>query len=997
MAKLPWHKRTTAVTLSLFGCITLSLFGFSKLTFSEADEGGKRSISVRIEHPGFGPRHIESSITVPLEDRLAPIPGIAEIRSVSEYGSSFVSCVLRNNAAYRTTSLQISGAVDLVYGGLPASVRPPKIYTSGGSASAGPGKPVSIITFAPQDSPAAVPPGEKLDRVRHYVEEEIQPALLKLEGTGRIDIGGGTAKEIAVGIDGEKSAGAEISIAEAARQIQLQQLFSSGGGIVSGEKQLDITISGKGTDTADLEELDILLPGGERRKLKTVAEISYRNRELPSIAKSNGREHVAVYVYGNGAVPLPALSKAVRDALAETGTPGMEYSILYDAGDTVRASLLQVTRAVLWAAVIVILLYCFSAGSLRLSIIVPLFLLLVIGTAAAALSLLSVPIDHYILASFALGIGMVLDIGIIIGEHLDRRRPGERRPLREIRGPLVSSVITTLAVLVPLLWSGSSIPGGRQSAVGITVLSLAALGTGFLFLPCYCSLPARAAAGGGRRLPLPQFFRLHRTVYLCVRTACRRRGSIFLLYLLICICGTCIIITADTDFTPLREHDRIFSRAEFEPGASLASVDTRMDRLAAGLLGTAGIEKISTLAKPGSGELNVHFQDRTISKESVVSLLSAAARRVPGCFLYTAEPAAREERVIELIISGPRNEKLREIAETTAAAFGKQTWVRQTVLHFKAPPPAYVFIPYRETCLMENRSVLSIAKTLWRQLHGPVVIKLQQPDGEIDVRLFGGGEPAGSKEELGTVPVPDSRGTYAPVSRYGTFTEKPAEAKIYRRNRQRSVYLSIHSAGMGIGALLRAAGDTAAGVPMPKEYFIEIDKNLYEERQRIRKAVLLVLLAVLIIYMVLASQFESFFYPLLVMAVIPAALSFPLLWVLISGGGITVAVLIGSVLLCGSVVNNGILIVSRFTASAEKSFLSLLLAVRHRSKTLLLTSGTSIAGALPVLFLTGYGSGFMKTVAWVFVLGSAGAVITSFTLTPALLSFVLTRRKRPRP
>ncbi len=148
--------------------------------------------------------------------------------------------------------------------------------------------------------------------------------------------------------------------------------------------------------------------------------------------------------------------------------------------------------------------------------------------------------------------------------------------------------------------------------------------------------------------------------------------------------------------------------------------------------------------------------------------------------------------------------------------------------------------------------------------------------------------------------------------------------------------------------------------------------------------------------MVLAAQFESFLYPLLVMAVIPAALSFPLLLVLISGGGITVAVLIGAVLLCGSVVNNGILIVSRFIASAEKSFLSLILAVRCRSKTLLLTSGTSIAGALPVIFLTGYGSGFMKTVAWVFVLGSAGSVITSFTLVPALLSFTLARPKRAR-
>ena len=148
--------------------------------------------------------------------------------------------------------------------------------------------------------------------------------------------------------------------------------------------------------------------------------------------------------------------------------------------------------------------------------------------------------------------------------------------------------------------------------------------------------------------------------------------------------------------------------------------------------------------------------------------------------------------------------------------------------------------------------------------------------------------------------------------------------------------------------------------------------------------------------MVLAAQFESFLYPLLVMAVIPAALSFPLFLVLISDGGITVAVLIGAVLLCGSVVNNGILIVSRFIASAEKSLLSLILAVRCRAKTLLLTSGTSIAGALPVIFLTGYGSDFMKTVAWVFVLGSAGSVITSFTLVPALLSFTLARPKRAR-
>lgn len=1023
-SKRPWHKRRVAVTLTLFGCIAFSLFGLARLTFGETENGSSRTISIVIERNGFGPVHIEKTITIPVENKLSPIPGIAEIRSVSEYGKARISCTLQNTADFRKAYIKISSALELVYESLPASVRPPTIYSSGSHSQSAAGKPAMIIAYRPAAEEGV---NGSLSRVRIFVEREIRPLLSKIDGTGKIEIGGGSVRDIVLSVDSEQCAAAGLTISELGKQLQDCQLLAAGGTVTGGGINTDITVHGKDASLYKLRKQKIRLPSGGIKDIAALADVSYKNREPASVAKINGAKHIIVYVYGSGNTPLPVLSKSVVSVLPSSEKLGIIQTVYYDAGEELRLSLLGLVRAVVFSALIVITLCAFFSDTFLQSIVLPLFLISSIAAAGACLSLLSFTFDHYLLASFALGTGLVLDIGIILGEHLERQGPCSLRPLRHIRGPVISSAATTIAVLLPFFGSKTGIPGGRQSAAGITALSVAGLFAGFIFLPYYLRPSGKNAhcRTGIKR-------RMKRITILIIRTAARtaawalnNRKPVLITFIIISCCGAFILAISESDFSETAEPGRVFSHVEFEPGASLFSADARMDMISSKLETVPGILTVSTLARPGSGELSVRFDNKLLSRRDLYRHLSATAHSVPGCSLFQQGPSGQYEHIIELIISGPRVETLRETARNTAAALSSLPRVMQAVLHFKEAPDGYVFLPDRDACLQENRSPLFLAKSLWWQLHGSVLIKWRLRGEEIDIRMTGDRPGITTIEQLQKTAVPGGDGGQVPISRFGLFSKETAASKIYRRNRQRSVYISLHCRGRGFKKLLLKVRERMNAVPMPKGYVFEIDKKYISEQQRIGHTAFLAAVAAAIIYMILAAQFESFVYPLLILFLLPPILSFPIFYIFLSGKGMTVAALIGIVLLCGTVVNNGILIVSRFSASQQPpakqvvcgqrprgaygaakttsegagfcfskiSRRGCLIAVRKRSRTLFLTTATSLLGAVPVLFLKGYGSGFIKEVAWVFVLGSAGSLFASFTFFPVLLSVTVNRKK----
>lgn len=968
LGKKSWHQRNVTVTFTLLACIAVSAIGIARLSFGKTAEEEVRSLTILIEHYGYGPVHVEETITVPVENEVAGIPGISEIRSVSEYGKAKITCFLHDTVRYGEVYASVRHALGRTYEILPNSVQPPRIYSSLSSA-----KPLCIIALRP----AKPERPSSLAEVREYTEREIKPALLRINGTGEIEIGGGSRKEIVVSVDTAKASAYGIDIPRIGEYIQNSQVIRSVGKISGGDREISLTIYGKGTEARDLLDLRIPLDNGRIIPLQEVADVRFRQRELHSEGKVNGRENILVHVKSDGRSSPTAVSKQIRGVLEKILPPGIDYIMLYDSGEIIRLSLVRIIKALAWSAAGVIMLYGLIFADLIKTICIVGFIITTVCFTLGLLSLFAVSIDHYILASIAVGIGLITDIGIILSRQ---------RSLNEVRGPVISSVLTTIAVLVPLYWNKTVIPGGRQVATGLTVMSLCALAAGLVFLPAYFRF-SRAPLGtrfsGCSILPRKAIYGLFRLVF----AACKKRYFTLGLFGIMLASVPFITRFVGTDFAPIQEEDSVFAHLEFEPNASLSSVTDGLDELTEYLQGREGIDLINALSRPGSGEMSVRFTPSNVTKEEVIRLLRAGVRRINNCFLYISEGADTKERSMEIILNGPSVLQLRNLAKETAAVLQKKPYITKSVLHFKDPPEGYIFNPSREKCAYSGTSVISPARAIWWQLHGPVIVKWPTPKGEIDIRLKGDGPPYKNRADALKIPMLTSGNTAAPLSRFGSFLEKPAESRIYRRNRQRAVYMTIHYRTRNIEKIHSSLRNVLDNIPLPEAYSFTIDRKLLRFRQQIKKLTFLVVLAAVLVYMVLASQFENLYYPLIIIIIIPVNAFPPLVGLLISGKSITVAALIGLIMLCGTGVNNSILIVCRYARYPDKNLLSLFLSIRGRILPLLLTSGTTIIGTVPILLLRGYGAEFMKTISFVLILGTAGSVFNSFTITPALMSF----------
>jgi multidrug efflux pump subunit AcrB len=237
-------------------------------------------------------------------------------------------------------------------------------------------------------------------------------------------------------------------------------------------------------------------------------------------------------------------------------------------------------------------------------------------------------------------------------------------------------------------------------------------------------------------------------------------------------------------------------------------------------------------------------------------------------------------------------------------------------------------------------------------------------------------------------------GEKLPIGRFGRFRETREPGTLYRENRQGAVYCTVHIEGRNLGRITDTLWEVLRTVSLPEGYGFQIDRRIFELAEGIRRLTGVALLVTVLVYMILAVQFESFRLPFVVLSIVPLSAAFPLTALWIGGKCITLPVLIGCIVLVGSSVNNAILITDRFAAKRSEGdttpgggpFFAAVSALRKRLRSLLLASCTTIVGTLPLFFLSRGTSRFLSEIAFVIFFGTLGSVVVSCTLFPLILS-----------
>ncbi|MDR3166552.1 MAG: efflux RND transporter permease subunit [Treponema sp.] len=1002
-------SRPVTVIMVLAALLLGACFSLSLLPLDRLPEINYPRITVETLYPGMGAQDIRSILTIPLEDALSSIKGLERQRSLSRDGASVVVLDFRWGTNPNSASVLVREAIDAVYPSLPEGCRKP-LVTPGDSWEEPQGI-ISVVSLAGDGAFA-----------RNLAEYELRSRFRRIDGAGSIILVGGEVSEAGIHLDIPGSLARGIDPAALVRIVSSETADFPAGSAREGDRELVVKSSGRPPSVEALAGLTLPSGNGPFR-LGDVADTRWDTARWKSIFIAGSREQVALEIYRRPGADPVRLSRDIKKTLKEAEAAfsrDAEITLVYDAAPSLVQGVRDLALSALLAAAVVIGALIFFLGRLRYGLLTALSVPLSMAAALILLALTGRSLNAMSLGGLALGIGLVSDTAVIVLDLLHRSfdRGGSPRGTQNaalphpaelsscvasVSGSCFASTLTTAVVFVPVIF----LPGPLGALFGD--LSLALVGSvvaGWFYaqfgLPVLYRIsykPGKTSPGLGKGEGVYRLF---------LRYALRHPGRVLLGATLFSAAGMGLLFTRPAVFVSPETAAEIKVSLRFSPGTTLEAIGPegiKVSRLLSEipgietLFGRAGAEEEDTARRsdPDYRREELIFRcllKKGVSPEQIREDIQRALAGRTGAILSVTYPQDRTEALLglssayTLAIRGKSREesleRARQATESLNLAAGSA--LDSAILKPSGSRPELRLVPNREASAFLGISALEIAETLYTLLEGQSAGRLEIDGRPLEMRVSGKlpENPRGAEALLQSLPLSSSSGNPVFLGALSRITRQEAEAALARLDRSDVIYLeALPSAGGGkdlVGAMERVSRDIPG--------LSRSDQSVFS---RYRSSLLVTILLVLVLlYMTMGAQFESFQLPLIFMMTIPFSLAGAGPALFLFGIALDSGSVLGLTVLFGLVVNNGIVL---YEISEEKVRAGLppvqavYQGARERLRPVLITTITTLFALLP-LVISPLGASQRSMAAAMLGGMIASTLLTLFALPPVFIPFL---------
>ncbi len=998
ITKRIWLQKPVTAICIIFALCILSIFIITGSKGKEISDGNDPSYSIIIRHYGVDAREMERTVAIPLEDALSSIAGVKNVLTSSE--NSRVKAFVRFEPKFSGHYEAVREAAQRVYESLPRSAQRPEIVSSDNSRI-----PVWTAAVFNTKEDSVLSLGSILERI-------IKPALEGLPGAGEVEVSGTGLPEIVVALKPEVAAARGLNASKIAMSLGMNDAILPGGILEKDNKEIIVTIDGRYNDRFSLMNALVPLDSGGLAKLSEVAEVYEQDREPDIFSRLNGKKTAVIAIMASSDTDIGKLSKSIKSELENFKEFNLHFEILSDRGAEEAASYRSVLSAAIQGAIAVALMaailtsrkhiYNNNFRSHRITLISTLSVPLIFIMSAALLSVLGFSLNKAILAGLAAGVGAAVDATILSSERLGRCQSiaEGKKALYRLTPSLISGSVTTIVALLPLTGMGRMAGGINAIAWAVGTVTLLSLIAALILLP-----PLFLSGIEEKNIIVeykePKNNKIQKKIKIIIKKINRQFYRILatnikicvtkplipiMFWIIISLSGITVLILAGADVSADPSNDSVYAQVEFEGGLRKEEVDSFLATYSEEIKLYEGIKNVQTSARVASGSVLISFEPQKNNVDNMRDLARSTA--IPGGFVYIPETSANE-RIWEITISGDDDEKCRELAQEVAHSCGMLPIVRETVLNFKDGSKRLTFTPDRERLIETGLSFYSIADTVRRGVYGPVAYKRIGSEGETDVRVRGTIDNTPTRIEVEGLLI-NSAGNI-PLRLNYLMNEKEGRepSSIRREDRRRVASISIRTKPMDPRIVRDQVNEVLKNMNMPRGYAVEFDREAIKSAEKLSGTVFFFLLAILFCYMVIAAANESFGIPLAVLSVLPPSLAIPAICIVLSGSPINAAVACAFVAVSGMAVNAAVLTVEElrhfFEIHGKLGKYMVYKALRTRLPVLLATTTTTIAGAIPFLFLREGANTLVRTLSLVTAMGVGTSCLCSLTMIPALL------------
>ena len=1019
--------RNPVSTILIFvGVIVLGLFSLQRLSIDLYPDMDIPYIMVFTQYPGASAADIETNVTRRLEDNLNTVSNLKRLTSTSSDNFSMVVLQFDWGTNLDEASNDIRDAVSRVERYLPEDSERPTIMKLDMNMI-----PVMYLSVTAEES---------FPTLGKLLEEKVSNPLNRIDGVGAVSIGGALTREIQVNLDPVKMEAYNLTIEQIGQVITTENLNMPAGIMDIGSGSFSIRTEGEFRESDEIKHLVVSRLGGKTVLMSDVATVKDTVRKVSQEQLIDGKLGVQIVIQKESGANSVAVSRAVRaeiPKLLKTLPPDVNMDVLIDTSTFIEKSINTLTETVLLAFLFVMLVVLFFLGRWRATFII--ILTIPVSLVAAFIYLFATggSLNIISLSSLSIGIGLVVDDAIVVLEnitkHIERGSSPREAAIygtNEVWIAVIATTLTIIAVFFPLTMVGG-MAGIMFKQLGwiICIVIAVSMAAAITLTPMLAAKMLQfqekhTYKGLGILFkPIDKFLNYLDNGYGRILTwAVRHRTVLLITCFAIFISSLFLLTKVPTEFIPNSDDGQITATIEMEMGRGLeytrkitAEITEyiqanfpEVESISTSTGASDGSNFFASMRTSGSHIINITmrctdaiYRDRDIFL--MADLMRDKFNTIPEIVKYTISVGGTMSlgsgADVEVKVFGYDFDVSETFARELMAKVEKINGTRDVRLSRDDLKPEYRVIFDREKLALYGLNTATASTFVRNRINGLTASRYREDGDEFNIVVRYAEKFRESIEDIENIKIYGSSGQAVRVKDVGSVVEYYSPPSIQREDRQRVISVQMALYGAALGDVVQEINTILDQTEMPEGISIAIGGAAEEQAESFGDMGILLLLIILLVYIVMATQFESLLMPFIIMFSLPFAFTGVFLALYLTNTTLSLIALIGAVMLVGIVVKNGIVMVD-FTNLLRERGLSVNQAVieggKSRLRPVLMTTFATILGMFPLALGIGEGSEIWQPMGIAIIGGLTFSTMLTLIIVPIMYSIFVGRSKRKK-
>ncbi len=1008
-------KRPVTTALCFVAVVIMGLFSLSKLPIDLYPDIDTNTIMVMTTYQGASAQDIEQNVTRPLENVLNSVSNLKHITSKSRENISVITLEFEYGNDIDVITNDVRDKLDMVSSALPDDVETPVIFKFSTDMI-----PIALLS---------VNASESMPGLYKILDDAVANPLARISGVGSVSISGAPKREIHIYTDPERLEAYGLTIEGISQVIAAENRNVPGGSFDVGSDTYSLRVQGEFIQASDMADIVVGSHDGRSVYLKDVARIDDSLEERAQQTFNDGEQGAMIVIQKQSGANSVEISNKVLEMLPKLQKrlpSDVKLDILVDTSDNIRNTIASLVETVLYALLFVVVVVFFFLGRWRATLIIVITIPISLIASFIYLAMTGDTLNIVSLSALSISIGMVVDDAIVVLEnvttHIERGSDPKQAAVHgtnEVAISVIASTLTLLAVFFPLtLVTGMTGVLFRQLGWMVCIMMIISTTCALTLTPMLCSQLLRRQNSYGRMYRL-LFTPINKGLDAFDNGYARLLGWVVshkIITIVICLgifVGSLQLVKhVGTEFFPTNDDGRLGVSLELPIGTRVEIANEVTARLA----------KEWRQKYPEIEALN--YTTGTASSDNTFASLSDNGPHIVSMNIRLSDPGERERGIVEIAslmredlkqypeykkayvnVGGSRGGSMGgqstvdfeiygyDFAETDSAAQMLKAALEKIrgtadVMISRSDYQPEIQVDFdREKLARYGLNLTTAANALRNRINGATASRFREDGEEYDIKVMFDPASRTSIEDIENILIYNGAGGSVRIRDVGKVVERYSPPTIERKDRERIVTVSTVVQDVPMSEVVVAAEAAIDKMDLPQGISVQIAGSFEDQQDSFSDLLMLAVLIIILVYIVMAAQFESYTYPAIIMTSLLFAFSGVFIILFISGHTLNIMSMIGAIMLIGIVVKNGIVLIDYITLNRERGLSvrrAVVLGGRSRLRPVVMTTLTTILGMVPMALGTGQGAEMWRPMGTAVIGGLTFSTILTLLFVPVL-------------